>query len=113
MGFFYNGDDRVVATLTVGDLDSVDGLVINNDQTSVLIEFPRKRSPMLPIAEEVGLTLCASNPKAKLDVQARVVVQSQRDDQIVYRFRLLPKSARNVARMLRRRNAFRARPDPR
>ncbi|MFT5052660.1 MAG: c-di-GMP-binding flagellar brake protein YcgR, partial [Chlamydiales bacterium] len=42
-----------------------------------------------------------------------VVVQSQRDDQIVYRFRLLPKSARNVARMLRRRNAFRARPDPR
>jgi len=113
MGFFSNSDDRVLATLTVGEMGPVEGLVIDNDQSSVLVEFPVKRSPMLPIAEEVGLSLSVTNPAAKLDVQARVVVQSHRDDQIQYRFRLLPKSARNVARMLRRRNAFRAQPDPR
>lgn len=112
MGVFSSNDDRILAGLDIGARQPLQGVVVDNDACSVLVEFPRKKSPVLPIAEVVLLTLTATEPKNELAVQARVVVQSRRDDQMVYRFRLPAPEAPEVARMLRRRNAFRAKPDP-
>ena len=110
MPVFPTDDEPFRAQLILED-GSLEGRVVDNDQSSILVAFTPEDAPQLPIAEEVQIELTGND--ASLKVKARVVFQGERDHQIEYRFRLGPKDAPRLARLFRRRTAFRATPDPR
>ena len=106
-------EHRYYATIDTQEHGPVEGAVVDNDESSVLVEFARKTAPQLPIAEEAVLTLRANDPHVTSEVRARVVHCGQGKEAVRYRFRLPPQEAPELVRLFRRRNAYRALPDPR
>lgn len=111
MGLLGSEEHECTAKLETAEHGTYTGQVVDNDETSVVIGFPKSRFPKLPVAEEVALHLVVDS--SGIDLKGRMVHYSRSDDDIRYTFKLADEDATTLVRLFRRRNAFRAKPDPR